>query len=79
MVKQLGNYSTISVPEEVKRVLEQAKEGKDWGTYLLDLYREADQARRMKAFQQLTKYLTKEDIENIARSSEEFRESFKFR
>lgn len=75
----MSNYSTISVPEETKRVLERAKGDRDWGTFLLDLYNEADEARRNKAFQELVKKVTHEDIEKIIRSSEEFRERFKLR
>ncbi len=46
----MSNYSTISVPGEVKRTLEQAKGDRDWGRFLLDLYAEAENAKRERAF-----------------------------
>ena len=75
----MSKYSTISVPEEVKKVLEQAKGEKDWGGFLLDLYTEADKARRKKAFEKLVEKLSDEDLESMLKSSREFRESLKFR
>jgi hypothetical protein len=45
----LSNYSTISVPGDVKKTLEEAKGDKDWGSYLLELYAEADKAKRANA------------------------------
>lgn len=75
----MSKYSTISVPEEVKKVLERAKGEKDWGGFLLDLYTEADRARRIKAFEKLMETLSDEDLESVLNSSREFRESLKFR
>ena len=75
----MGNYSTISVPEEVKKRLEQAKNGKDWGEYLLELYIEADRAKRVKGFEKLVKALSDKDLESILESSKEFRESLEIR
>ena len=75
----MSKYSTISVPEEVKKVLERAKGEKDWGGFLLDLYTEADRARRIKAFEKLVETLSDEDLESVLKSSREFRESLKFR
>jgi predicted CopG family antitoxin len=75
----LSKYSTISVPDEVKKSLERAKGEKEWGDFLLDLYNEADRARRIKAFEKLVEKLSNEDLESIIKSSEEFRESLKFR
>jgi predicted CopG family antitoxin len=75
----LSKYSTISVPEEVKKVLERAKGEKDWGGFLLDLYTEADRDRRIKAFEKLMETLSDEDLESVLNSSREFRESLKFR
>jgi predicted CopG family antitoxin len=75
----LSKYSTISVPEEVKKVLERAKGEKDWGSFLLDLYTEADRDRRIKAFEKLMETLSDEDLESVLNSSREFRESLKFR
>ena len=73
----MSNYSTISVPVEVKRALEEAKGERDWGSYLMDLYAEAEDARRRRAFDELAGSLTEEDLEAIAESSKEFRERLK--
>lgn len=75
----MSKYSTISVPEEVKKVLERAKGEKEWGGFLLDLYTEADRDRRIKAFEKLMETLSDEDLESVLNSSREFRESLKFR
>jgi predicted CopG family antitoxin len=79
MVKQLSNYSTISVPEEVKKILERAKGEKDWGAFLLEMYTEADLAKRTKAFSKLVEKLSHEDLESIVKSSREFREGLRFK
>jgi len=73
----LSNYSTISVPGEVKRTLEQAKGDRDWGRFLLDLYAEAENAKRERAFEKLVESLSEEDLEAIAESIGEFRERFR--
>lgn len=75
----MSRYSTISVPEEVKRTLERAKGEKGWGPFLLELYNEADEARRRGAFKRLAEKLSDEDLESVIRSSEEFRGSLKLR
>lgn len=75
----MSKYSTISVPEEVKKALERAKGEKEWGAFLLDLYTEADTARRIKAFEKLVEKVSEEDIESMIKSSTEFRESFNLR
>lgn len=74
---QLSNYSTISVPGDVKKVLEEAKGERDWGRFLMDLYIEAERARRSRAFNELAETLTEEDLESIAESSEELREKLR--
>ena len=73
----MSNYSTISVPGEVKRTLEQAKGDRDWGRFLLDLYAEAENAKRERAFEKLVESLSEEDLEAIAESIGEFRERFR--
>ena len=73
----MSNYSTISVPGDVKKTLEEAKGNKDWGSYLLELYAEADKAKRNNAFQKLADILTDDDLESIENSSKEFREKLK--
>ncbi|MCW3990271.1 MAG: hypothetical protein NWE88_09375 [Candidatus Bathyarchaeota archaeon] len=73
----MSNYSTISVPGNVKKTLEEAKGDKDWGNYLLELYAEADKAKRANAFQKLASSLTDDDLKSIEDSSKEFREKLK--
>ena len=73
----MSNYSTISVPGDVKKTLEEAKGDKDWGSYLLELYAEADKAKRANAFQKLASILTEDDLKSIEDSSKELREKLK--
>lgn len=75
----MGKYATISVPAEVKRVLEEAKGEDEWGNFLLNLYTEAKMLRSVKAFEQLAETLTEEDLKAILESSREFRERFSLR
>lgn len=75
----MKRYSTISVPEEVKKTLEQAKGEKEWGDFLLDLHTKATTAKRIKAFEELVGRLSNADLESITRSSREFREGLKLR
>jgi len=75
----LGKYATISVPVEVKRVLEEAKGGDEWGEFLLNLYAEVKRLKSKRAFEELVGTLTEEDLKAILESSREFRERFTFR
>ena len=75
----MGKYATISVPVEVKKVLEKAKGGDEWGKFLLNLYAEVKRLRSKRAFEELAGTLTDEDLKAILESSREFRERFKFR
>ncbi len=79
MVKELSNYVTISVPARVKKMLEKAKGKEDWGSFLLKLYVEARRLKSKRAFDELTRILTEEDLRAIAESSKEFREGFRLR
>lgn len=79
MVISLGRYATISVPAEVKKVLEKAKGKDEWGNFLLNLYAEVNRLRGKKAFEQLANTLTDEDLKAIIESSRELRERFAFR
>lgn len=72
-------YATISVPVEVKEVLEKVKGDVEWGEFLLNLYYEAKRLRSEAAFKKLTEILKDEDLESIVESSKEFRERFAFR
>lgn len=75
----MAKYSTISVPEEIKEALEQNKGNKEWGEYLMELYKKAEEERKRQAFTKLTDTLSDEDYENMKKSSEKFREEFKLR
>ncbi len=72
-------YATISVPKEVKETLEKKKGTKEWGEYLLNLYEEAKKLRRERAFAELTKSLTEDDLKKIEMSKREFRGRFSLR
>jgi len=75
----LGKYVTISVPAEIKKILEEAKRDNEWGEFLLKLYAEVKRLRSEQAFKQLARTLTDEDLKAIIESSKEFRERFAFR
>jgi hypothetical protein len=75
----VGKYATISVPADVKKVLEKAKGRYEWGEFLLSLYSEATGFNSRRAFEELTGLLTTEDLEPILRSSREFGERLAFR
>ncbi len=72
-------YSTISIPKDVKKLLEKAKGKKEWGEFITDLYNEAQYQKSKKAFDELASLLTEDDLKAIKRSSKEFREKFAFR
>jgi len=75
----MTEYSTISIPIDVKKRLEKAKGKKDWGEFILDLYNETQKLKSKKAFNELTEILTDEDLKAMEASSKEFREKFAFR
>lgn len=79
MVIPLGKYVTISVPLEVKKLLEKAKGKDEWGKFLLNLYTEVRRLKSRKAFEELANTLTDEDLKAIIESRREFRERFAFR
>ena len=79
MVILLRKYATISVPVEVKRVLEEAKGGDEWGEFLLNLCAEAKRLRGEEAFQRLASALTEEELRAILESARDFRERLAFR
>ena len=72
----MSDFSTISVPRDIKRVLEEAKGDREWGPYLLELYNEAEKTRRRESFNKLTRLLD-EDLDSIEGSSREFREKLR--
>ncbi|KPV63618.1 MAG: hypothetical protein AOA66_0750 [Candidatus Bathyarchaeota archaeon BA2] len=75
----MAKYATISVPAEVKKALEKAKGGDEWGKFLLNLYAEVKRLKSEEAFKELASTLTDEDLKAIIESSREFRERFGFR
>ena len=75
----MRRYSTISVPVEVKKSLKKAKGNKTWGTFLLENCVEYQNLTGKKAFEELRKLLSKEDLKAIRKSSKEFREEFSIR
>ena len=75
----MGKYSTISVPEDVKAVLEKRKGDKEWGEYLIEIYEAAEEERRRTAFEKTRDLLTDDDYTNMRRSSEELRERLRLR
>ena len=79
IVISLTKYATISVPAEVKKVLEKVKGRDEWGEFLLKLYSEVKRLKSEKAFKQLTNILTDEDLKTLLESTKEFRERFALR
>lgn len=75
----MGKYVTISVPADVKRLLEKVKGKDEWGKFLLNLYAEVKRLKSKRAFEELASTLTDEDLKAIIESSKEFRERFTFR
>ena len=73
------DYSTISIPKDVKKRLEKAKGKKEWGEFIVELYNEAQYQKSKKAFDELANLLTDDDLKAMKRSSKEFREKFAFR
>ena len=73
----MGTYATISVPADVKKILEKEKGEDEWGKFLLNLYLEAKRLESKKAFEELISILNEEDLKAILESSKEFRERFK--
>jgi hypothetical protein len=79
VVLTLTKYATISVPADVKNLLEKAKGKEEWGEFILNLYTETRRLKSKKAFKELTEILTEEDLKTMTESSKDFRERFAFR
>ena len=75
----MKKYVTISVPANVKKQLQNAKGKKEWGEFLLEMCNTGQQAKSKKAFEELTKLVTKKDLETMTESSKDFREKFSLR
>jgi len=79
MVSNAEKFSTISVPVDVKAILQEAKGDLEWGPFLLSLYMNCSKLRSEKAYKELKQLLSGEDLSEIELSSKEFRKSFKLR
>jgi predicted CopG family antitoxin len=75
----LRKYVTISVLREVKELLDRDRGGSDWSEYLLRLYNEVKELRARLALEELRRLLSNEELDEILRSSREFRERFRLR
>ncbi len=75
----MKKYVTISIPVEVKKILEEAKGEEEWGDFLIKIYSEFKRLKGLEAFKTLKETLSENDLELIIRSSKEFRERFGFR
>ena len=75
----MKKYSTISIPSEVKKILEEIKGEEEWGEFLLKLYMEFKRLKSLEAFKNLKGMLSEEDLKSILASSREFRSEFSFR
>jgi hypothetical protein len=62
---------------EVKELLERDRGGSDWSEYLLKLYNEVKELRARLALEELRRLLSDEELDEILRSSREFRERFR--
>ena len=72
----MKKYATISIPEDVKKILEEAKGRAEWGDFLLKLYTEVKRAKGEEAFKRLAETLTEEELKGLIDSSREFRKRF---
>ena len=75
----MGEYETISVKKGTKTAIENEKGDREWDEYILYLYNEAKEAKRLKAAQRLRELLTDSDLDKMRESSKEFRERFEFK
>lgn len=75
----MRKYVTISVLREVKELLDRDRGGSDWSEYLLRLYNEVKELRARLALEELRRLLSDEELDEILRSSREFRERFRLR
>lgn len=73
----MRNYATISVPSDVKKILEKDKGSREWGEYLLELYREAMEMKKKRVLENLVRLLSEEEMNSILEESKRFRREFK--
>jgi predicted CopG family antitoxin len=65
--------------KEVKELLEKDRGNSDWSEYLLRLYNEVKELRARLALEELRRLLSDEELDEILKSSKEFRERFRLR
>lgn len=75
----MRNYATISVPSDIKKILEKDKGDREWGEYLLELYREAMETKKKRVWEGIVKLLSEEEMNLILEESKRFRREFKIR
>lgn len=75
----MAKYATISVPKNVKKLLEGARGTREWGEFLMELYNERTTLRSKRAFEEAVSLLTPEDLTSMLTCSKEFREEFALR
>ena len=75
----MRKYVTISVLREVKELLDRDRGGSNWSEYLLRLYNEVKELRARLALEELRRLLSDKELDEILRSSREFRERFRLR
>ncbi len=75
----MSSYSTISLPKEIKEILEKDKGNAEWGEYLLRLYQEVKEKRRREAFEKLRRTLSEEDLSNVLEESKKLRSELELR
>lgn len=75
----MKKYVTISVPVEVKKILEEVKGDEEWGDFLINIYNELKRLKSLEAFKNLREIMSENDLKNIMESSKKFREEFSFK
>ncbi len=75
----MGEYETISVKKGTKAAIGDEKGDREWDEYIVYLYNEAKEAKRMKAAQRLRELLTDNDLEKMREASKKFRENFELK
>ncbi len=78
MVVTLRKYTTIPVLVEVKRLLDEARGGKEWSEFLVELLNENRRMRRMLAARNMQERFSAVE-EEVSRSHEEFRRGFRLK
>ena len=75
----MKDYSTISVPREVKAELDRMRRDREWGEFLLELGKESRRLKSMVAFSKLSAMVSEEELDRMRESSDRFREDFMLR